>query len=543
MEGVYSHVLTNISHLPNDKESKPMKSIAPIVLFASLSSTALAIQPEANWIRHYNGEDNRSDSAWMLALGPNGSVSITGVSKPANLREDIYTIRYNSDGDVIWEHRHNSPLDWFDTPVDIEADAQGNTYLLGQQYGGLPVDGGSHWDYLIIKYAPDGSILWSTTYNGPLNSWDTSTSMAIDDMGNLYISGFASVSAGDNGSVATHFHMLKLDADGNQVWEQLFDLDPHFGAGAREVQIAPDGNIVATGTVIVENDMGVKQDDILTLKVSPEGEILWSRVWNTTDSIDGMDDAFHVRFDQQGNIFVLGHTFTSSNNRNFDSLILKYSPSGDLHWSKALDFVLPDGIGELVSDEQGNLYITGGWENVRDADGFLISLDPDGNERWRVVYDDAHTLDFQEAMWVTLADDGNLYVGLDWDYDDANVFDYTIAVHTTQGEQLEQWRFDAGSTSDTFQSLGGWAMDEQGNILIAAYSWFDNADYTVLSVPTAIASCLADLNNDNTLDFFDVSAFLAAFGAQDPAADFEPDGNFNFLDVSAFLAAFAAGCP
>lgn len=51
----------------------------------------------------------------------------------------------------------------------------------------------------------------------------------------------------------------------------------------------------------------------------------------------------------------------------------------------------------------------------------------------------------------------------------------------------------------------------------------------------------ADLNGDGTLDFFDVSAFLNAFNAQDPVADFTGDGVFDFFDVSAFLAAFSQG--
>lgn len=55
--------------------------------------------------------------------------------------------------------------------------------------------------------------------------------------------------------------------------------------------------------------------------------------------------------------------------------------------------------------------------------------------------------------------------------------------------------------------------------------------------------CPADLTGDDALNFLDVSAFLSAFGNQEPVADFEADGNFNFLDVSAFLAAFGAGCP
>ena len=56
-------------------------------------------------------------------------------------------------------------------------------------------------------------------------------------------------------------------------------------------------------------------------------------------------------------------------------------------------------------------------------------------------------------------------------------------------------------------------------------------------------SCPADLTGDGSLDFFDVSAFLSAFGAGDLAADFTGDGTLDFFDVSAFLGAFSAGCP
>ncbi|MBL4810231.1 MAG: hypothetical protein JKY43_09295 [Phycisphaerales bacterium] len=51
----------------------------------------------------------------------------------------------------------------------------------------------------------------------------------------------------------------------------------------------------------------------------------------------------------------------------------------------------------------------------------------------------------------------------------------------------------------------------------------------------------ADINGDGELDFFDISAFLTLYSAQDPIADFTDDGVWDFFDVSAFLAAFSAG--
>ena len=62
----------------------------------------------------------------------------------------------------------------------------------------------------------------------------------------------------------------------------------------------------------------------------------------------------------------------------------------------------------------------------------------------------------------------------------------------------------------------------------------------VIQLPPA---CAADLTGDGSLDFFDISAFLAAFSTMNAAADFTSDGNFDFFDVSAFLNAFTTGCP
>jgi hypothetical protein len=55
--------------------------------------------------------------------------------------------------------------------------------------------------------------------------------------------------------------------------------------------------------------------------------------------------------------------------------------------------------------------------------------------------------------------------------------------------------------------------------------------------------CPADIDNDDSLTFFDVSAFLVGFQTQDSIADWNSDGVWNFFDVSGFLEDYLAGCP
>ncbi len=81
--------------------------------------------------------------------------------------------------------------------------------------------------------------------------------------------------------------------------------------------------------------------------------------------------------------------------------------------------------------------------------------------------------------------------------------------------------------------VGSYFDDEAGIEAGSAY-FFE----TGCSIP-----CPVDLNNDGVLNFFDVSAFLTAFSAQDIIADINGDGVHNFFDVSAFLTLFGAGCP
>lgn len=101
-----------------------------------------------------------------------------------------------------------------------------------------------------------------------------------------------------------------------------------------------------------------------------------------------------------------------------------------------------------------------------------------------------------------------------------------------------------GSNSARGVSVGD--FNEDGAPDVAAVYEVGNDLYVYLNAcpPTGGGCNLADLAMPyGSLDFFDVSAFLVAYSAQDPAADINGDGMFNFFDVGAFLLAFNSGCP
>ncbi len=79
-------------------------------------------------------------------------------------------------------------------------------------------------------------------------------------------------------------------------------------------------------------------------------------------------------------------------------------------------------------------------------------------------------------------------------------------------------------------------------ILHMSESPFQGA-WMIRATGESTAGCPIDYNDDGVLNFFDVSAFLNLFSAQDLAADVTGDGTLNFFDISFFLTIYSIGCP
>jgi Domain of unknown function (DUF4114) len=61
-------------------------------------------------------------------------------------------------------------------------------------------------------------------------------------------------------------------------------------------------------------------------------------------------------------------------------------------------------------------------------------------------------------------------------------------------------------------------------------------------IPVAGDTCEVDLDNNQILNFFDITTFLNLFTSGDPAADFNNDGRLDFFDFQIFVFDFSQGC-
>ncbi|GAG38315.1 unnamed protein product [marine sediment metagenome] len=93
-------------------------------------------------------------------------------------------MKYNSSGVEQWVARYNGTGNWEDYAYAIAVDDSGDVYVTGRSVGSGTFD-----DYVIIRYNSSGVKQWIKRYNGPVDSTDNARAIAIDGDGNVYVTG------------------------------------------------------------------------------------------------------------------------------------------------------------------------------------------------------------------------------------------------------------------------------------------------------------------------------------------------------------------
>jgi hypothetical protein len=251
---------------------------------------------QQQWVARYNGPGTGEDDAVAVATDGSGNVYVTGQSLGLGTGFDYATIKYDSAGQEQWVARYNSG--YFDLVRAIAVDSSGNVYVTGRS-AGL----GTGPDYVTIKYDSAGQQQWVARYNGPGNDLDEALAIAMDSSGNVYVTG-QSLGAGPGTDYAT----VKYDSAGQEQWVARYNGPGNYVDGARATAVDNSGNVYVTGQSIgAGND-----DDYATIKYNSAGQEQWVARYNGPGN--GTDNALAIAGDSSGNVYVTGfstgaHTF------------------------------------------------------------------------------------------------------------------------------------------------------------------------------------------------------------------------------------------
>jgi WD40 repeat protein len=131
------------------------------------------------WASRYNGPANGYDSAFAVAVSPDGAtVFVTGTSQGATSIRDYATVAYNAaTGAQRWARRYNGPQNEEDFAVAVATGpGGGSVFVTGTSTGAA-----SGVDYATLAYnAATGARRWISRYNGPANG---ASSLAVSPGG------------------------------------------------------------------------------------------------------------------------------------------------------------------------------------------------------------------------------------------------------------------------------------------------------------------------------------------------------------------------
>ena len=187
----------------------------------------------------YNSPDANYDEAHAITVDASGNVYVTGISQTLVLTNyDYATVMYNSAGVQQWATRYNGTGDDYDRANAIAIDGSGNVYVTGRSVGA----GADAEDAVTIKYNNTGVSQWTARYNGASGGYDEGKSIAIDASGNVYITG-CTFTSGVNNDYLT----IKYDNTGAQQWITKYNGTGNNADQAASIAIDAIGNVFITG--------------------------------------------------------------------------------------------------------------------------------------------------------------------------------------------------------------------------------------------------------------------------------------------------------
>ena len=248
-------------------------------------------------------------------------------------------------------HAYSSP----GSANDAIIDNNGNSYITGN-IAGLETD----IDFLTIKIDSSGQVVWTSRHDGPLHHRDDASSIAIDSLGNSYVSGLQT-----GLDITSELTTIKINSLGTNEWTRSYQYHGSFFYRTKII-VDKEGNISNCVPDFSDNT-GIFR--LIVVQYSPSGTELWNR------SIDSCAYLSKILVDQEKNLYLISEYGYS----NFSSIIIKLDQTGRIQWKKPIQPMIYDAI----IDSHGNLIVTGGSTRDFDSRFFIGEVSQQGDFAWQ----------------------------------------------------------------------------------------------------------------------------------------------------------------
>ncbi|NQT63837.1 MAG: SBBP repeat-containing protein [Candidatus Marinimicrobia bacterium] len=403
------------------------------------------------WVAEYAGAGLNNDFPNDMELDAQGNIFVGGYSYSANVEADFATLKFDNDGNLLWDMLFNGSAWGDDWITDIALDDSGNVYVAGITAGETSND-----DYGIIKYSADGTAVWATQFDG-ITGTDWATSIAVDTAGQTYVTGVS-----QHYDDFIDYYTLKLDSAGAVVWGIRWGASGDGDSWASDIVVDDSMNVTVTG-VSYGGQFGF---DYVTVQWDSSGTESWVASY-TNNLFGGYDEATALILDSENNVIITG--VTESDNQTDDIVTVKYDTAGVELWSRIFDggAGIDDAAFYLGLDSSDAVIVGARASSMLNLENYsILKYQGDGTESWNTQYDGpGNNLD----LGVALTTDGS-----------SNAYIAGIVISPVSGADISIIKYDTTGIVEWSREYNGAGnghdvprdilTDPEGSVIITGYS-------------------------------------------------------------------------
>ena len=242
------------------------------------------------WENEYGGEDDAFFTT-IIQAGEDEYV-LVGEIAASYLREetDVYLVKVDGQGNEIWSRTYGGR--GMDLGKMIRQTEDGGYILVGDQADETPTAGVYESNIYLIKTDAEGNLVWSRTYGDEILYLGWGVAQAPD--GGYVLTGWEAKTIDDRDVI-----LIKTDESGEVEWSRTWDLGERDGGF--DLILTSDGYIV----IACIQSMGSGGPSAVLLKVDLDG----NEIWNKLIGEEGVGNTFwHLVEDSDGGYVMAGDT-------------------------------------------------------------------------------------------------------------------------------------------------------------------------------------------------------------------------------------------